>query len=286
MPYRLRYQAHDFELPEGVFLIGRSGECQLSLDDPLVSRRHAALHVGADGVSVQDLESRNGVYVNGARITAERQLADGDKVTIGSQEMLLYGGDDSRPEGGLGVDFRRATQTLGAMALSEMRKISDDPTELTSGTGAVAGDGGSKGFQSLRLLTTLADKALALGRAEEAERILQTILMDILGRAKANVPLEIPAAELAARYAAKLAGVTGKGTWVNYAFELYTIAHRPLPAPVVDELYTVVRKVKTLDLAPLRAYLEDLRRLASAFGPAERFLVQRIEGLERLVALK
>lgn len=285
MPYRLRYQAHDFELPVGVFLIGRSGECQLSLDDPLVSRRHAALHVRIDGVSVQDLESRNGVYVNGARVSAEREISDGDKVTIGSQDMLLYGGDELRPEGGLGVDFRRATQTLGAMALSEMRKISDDPTELTTG-GSGGGDGGSKGFQSLRLLTTLADKALALGRAEEAERILQTILMDILTRARANVPLEMPAAELAARYAARLAGVTGKGSWVNYTFELYTIAHRPLPAPVVDELYTVVRKVKNPDMVPLRAYLDALRRQAAAFGPAERFLVQRIEGLERLVSLK
>ena len=285
MPYRLRYQAHDFELPVGVFLIGRSGECQLSLDDPLVSRKHAALNVGIDGVSVQDLDSRNGVYVNGVRVSGERAITDGDKVTIGSQDMLLYGGDESRPDGGLGVDFRRATQTLGAMALSEMRKISDDPTELTTG-GSGGGDGGSKGFQSLRLLTTLADKALARGLAEEAERILQTILMDILGRARANVPLEMPAAELAARYAARLAGVTGKASWVNYTFELYTIAHRPLPAQVVDELYTVVRKVKNLDLIQLRAYLDDLRRQASVFGPAERFLVTRIEGLERLVALK
>ncbi|MCC6556751.1 MAG: FHA domain-containing protein [Polyangiaceae bacterium] len=285
MPFRIRYQAHDFELPVGVFLIGRSGECQLSLDDPLVSRRHAALHVRADGVAVQDLESRNGVYVNGARITGERELADGDKVTIGSQEMLLYGGDESRPEA-LGVDFRKATQTLGAMALSEMRKIADDPTELTTGGTPGHSDGSSRGFQSLRLLTTLADKALALGRAEEAERILQTILMDILNRAKSSVPLEMPAAEMAARYAARLGGVTGKGSWVSYTFELYTIARRPLPAPVIDELYTVVRRVKNVDVAPLRKYLEVLRDHSSAFGPAERFLVSRIEGLERLVALK
>jgi hypothetical protein len=280
MPFRLRYQAHDFELPEGVFLIGRSAECQLSLDDPLVSRKHAALHVRTDGIAVQDLESRNGVYVNGTRITGLRDLTDGDRITIGSQEMLLYGGDEASVEGH-GIDFRRATQTLGAMALNEMRKIADDPTDL--GTG---GDGGSKGFQSLRLLTSLADKALALGRADEAERILQAILLDILNRARANVPLDMSAAELATRYAAKLAGATGKGSWVNYSFDLYSIARRPLPAPVIDELSTVVRKVKAPDLGPLRAYLEELRHLAPSFGPAERFLVQRIEGLERLVALK
>lgn len=280
MPYRLRYQAHDFELPEGAFVIGRSGECQLSLDDPLVSRKHASLNVRAEGVSVQDLESRNGVYVNGTRISGSRDLTDGDRITIGSQEMLLYGGDELNNDG-LGIDFRRATQTLGAMALNEMRKIADEPTEFGMG-----GDGGSKGFQSLRLLTSLADKALGLGRADEAERILQAILLDMLQRARANVPLELPAAELAARYAAKLAGATGKASWVNYAFDLYSIARKPLPAPVIDELFVVVRKVKAPDLGPLRAYLEELRHLSPSFGPAERFLVSRIEGLERLVAAK
>ena len=85
MPFRLRYLAHDFELPEGPFVIGRSGECQLSLDDPLVSRRHATLNVSSDGVAVVDLESRNGVYVNGVRILSERNLSDGDRITIGSQ---------------------------------------------------------------------------------------------------------------------------------------------------------------------------------------------------------
>ena len=38
MPFRLRYMAHDLELPIGEFVVGRSTECQLSLDDPLVAR--------------------------------------------------------------------------------------------------------------------------------------------------------------------------------------------------------------------------------------------------------
>ena len=112
MPFRLRYLAHDFELPEGPFVIGRSGDCQLSLDDPLVSRRHATLQVRSDGVAAIDLESRNGVYVNGTRISGQRELTDGDRIIIGSQEMLLYGGEESRPHDAYGVEFRRATATL------------------------------------------------------------------------------------------------------------------------------------------------------------------------------
>ncbi|MCU0686326.1 MAG: FHA domain-containing protein, partial [Polyangiaceae bacterium] len=45
MRYRLRYLQHNLELSPGQFLIGRSTDCQLSVDDPLVSRRHARLLV-------------------------------------------------------------------------------------------------------------------------------------------------------------------------------------------------------------------------------------------------
>src|SRR5579863_549306 len=97
MAFRLRYLAHDLELPIGEFVVGRSTECQLSLDDPLVSRRHAVLRVRRDGVSVQDFGSRNGVLVNGAKITGERELNAGDKIGIGSQEMALHLATDAHP---------------------------------------------------------------------------------------------------------------------------------------------------------------------------------------------
>ena len=51
MRFRLRYLHHDLELSEGQFAVGRSAGCQLSLDDPLVSRRHALLVVSHEGVT-------------------------------------------------------------------------------------------------------------------------------------------------------------------------------------------------------------------------------------------
>src|SRR5258708_7801250 len=49
MRFRLRYLQHDLELTEGQFAVGRNASCQLSLDDPLVSRRHAILYVSRAG---------------------------------------------------------------------------------------------------------------------------------------------------------------------------------------------------------------------------------------------
>src|SRR5262245_27924712 len=63
MKYRLRYQQHDFELGDGQFVIGRGADCQLALDDGLVSRRHAMISVADEDVFVEDLDSRNGVKV-------------------------------------------------------------------------------------------------------------------------------------------------------------------------------------------------------------------------------
>jgi len=294
MAFRLRYQAHDLELPLGEFVVGRSTECQLSLDDPLVSRRHGMLKVRRDGVSVQDLGSRNGVVVNGAKITGERELAPGDKVTIGSQEMVLSVAADVRPAAQAGEDvYRRATQTLGAAYVMDLRSA----VEAAGGVPPAAGSRpsamadpptaeASRSVQSFQLLGGVADKALAMGKAEDAERILLVLLNDVLNRVRGGQQIDPSVSEPAARYAARLAGATGKASWSDYTFELHRRLRRVMPASVIDELYVGVRKLKNPELAAIRAYLETLREMASTLGPAERFLFQRVEGLERQMALK
>ena len=60
-----------------------------------------------------------------------------------------------------------------------------------------------------------------------------------------------------------------------------------MPAPVIDELYNAFRRVSAIDLGRLRDYVAQLRRSAfRQLGPAERFLFQRLEGLERLAGIR
>jgi len=287
MPFRLRYLAHDLELAPGEFVVGRSTDCQLSLDDPLVSRRHAVIRIRRDGVSVQDLGSRNGVLVNGVKIDGEREITAGDKISIGSQEMLLQSADEPHQTAASANEevYRRATQTLGAAYVVDLRAAVEGATANPSPADPPTAEA-SRSLQSFQLLGGVADKALAMGRAEEAERILQALLLDILTRAREGHTIEPSIAETAAKYAARLGGATSKGMWVDYVFELYKRMKTPLPAQIVDELYTVVRKTKTIDLQMLRSYLADLRGLVATLGPAQRFLIQRIEGLERLASLR
>jgi pSer/pThr/pTyr-binding forkhead associated (FHA) protein len=77
------------ELQEVV--IGRAQEAQLSLDSGAVSRRHARLVRTGSSYRVEDLESANGVYVNGERTTAA-ELADGDSLQVGDAVFVYQQG--------------------------------------------------------------------------------------------------------------------------------------------------------------------------------------------------
>ncbi len=286
MPFRIRYLAHDLELPIGDFVIGRGPECQLAVDDPLVSRKHAVLRVSAAGVLAQDLGSRNGVLINGVKLDGSREIVPGDKIRIGNQEIVVYKTDDARTISYADEEQRRAMQTIGGMHVADIHASIEAAAmdSKASPDGRMAASETARRFQSVRLLCGVADKALALGRADEAERILASLLQAILKKTKEGSRPKGGVAEYAALYGARLAAATTKGSWVDYVFDLYMSIDAPLPPAVIDELFTVVRKAKNYDIKLIRAYVAAMQKLAPQLGPADRFLVQRIEGLERQVS--
>jgi pSer/pThr/pTyr-binding forkhead associated (FHA) protein len=276
MRYRLRYLHHDLELLEGQFVVGRSASCQLSLDDALVSRRHAMFVVSSDGVTVEDLQSRNGVIVNGQRIKGKLAVQPGDKVVIGSQELTLQKGKEGRDAVGRVTAHNRQT-----VARAEAVGLPPPPPPEQDGELSMV-----RRADAFNLLAGVAEKALAMGRADEAERLLAAPLADVVDASRAGKRLAPTLVDVAARFAAKLATATAKGAWADCVIELYQAQGRPCSAQVIDELYNAFRKVNAIDLARLRAYLAVLHEKQVAFGPAERFLLQRIEGLERLAVLR
>jgi hypothetical protein len=70
------------------FVIGRSRECDLVLDDPNVSRRHAELRREDGGWAVHDLGSTNGIKLNGRRSRGGR-LSPGDEITLGLSRLTF-----------------------------------------------------------------------------------------------------------------------------------------------------------------------------------------------------
>jgi hypothetical protein len=76
-------------VPSGGGVVGRSRDCDVVLDDTGVSRRHAELRLGADGWTVTDLHSTNGVRVNGREIHGPHPLRAGDRLELGSTEIVF-----------------------------------------------------------------------------------------------------------------------------------------------------------------------------------------------------
>jgi len=76
--------------------IGRAPGCEIQIDSSSVSRHHALILVGMREVIVEDLNSTNGVLVNGRKV-ARQLLSDGDQLTIGEAQFRLYVKNDRSP---------------------------------------------------------------------------------------------------------------------------------------------------------------------------------------------
>src|SRR5687768_10345668 len=72
--------------------IGRGLDCDIWLDDPILSRRHCQLEpaLEGDGWAIIDLDSRNGTYVNAIRVMARRPLNHKDVITIGKTHLIFH----------------------------------------------------------------------------------------------------------------------------------------------------------------------------------------------------
>ena len=80
--------AAEYPMEGGRLVIGRSRECDIRLADPNVSRQHAEIRREGDAFLVVDLDSTNGVEVNGRRAKRAR-LEDGDTILLGSTELVF-----------------------------------------------------------------------------------------------------------------------------------------------------------------------------------------------------
>ena len=65
------------------FFIGRSKSCHLRPSSDTISRKHCVLRIEGEIVSIEDLKSRNGVYINDDRIDEKSPLSTGDRLKIG-----------------------------------------------------------------------------------------------------------------------------------------------------------------------------------------------------------
>jgi hypothetical protein len=268
---KLRFRGQDLWLAPGQFLIGRK-TADIVIANKMVSRRHALVHVGTADVRIQDLGSVNGVYVNGERLAREpRLLADGDRIVIGGEELLFN-------------NVRRTfedTNTQDITVAGNNDAIvppdEDDDADYRMPTHRVG---------SLDLLGPIADKALALGRAEDAERLLSEHLAAILVDARAGRRVLPQTLERASHYGLQLAQFTGKGGWFDFVIGMHEALAAPLNDRFVVEMQVALARVSSVDGGLLDRYLATLKKLVPKFDSEQKRQVQRVEELCELAARK
>lgn len=251
MSYAIRYGGRDYPLLEGRLLIGRSEECHFCLDDPMASRNHAVLQVKQAQVRIEDLNSRNGVYVNDERVRTARDLSHGDQIRIGAQVMVVV-----------------------------HRSVSGRAETLVNRPVTAR-------LQAFGVLGGLADKALGMGRGDEVERILGRQLDAVLERSlegKGSSDAERLSDEefdKAVRYSFGIARLQKDANWVAYLFRLHGACVKLMDGDLVNELYALAPKLRGSARAALRDYLVVLSEPSKAYAPGQRFVMKRLEGLEQ-----
>lgn len=288
--FRLRYQGSDLELPTvGSFVIGRSSACNLALDDALVSRRHASIEVRDGALFVEDLGSRNGVLVNGVRIEGSRKLAHLDRVTIGAHDLVVvHVGEEGAVRceacGALAPPLHGRCARCGAPVSRNSHATLVGSYALERSTLAETRVG-EEDEQTVvnSLLAGIADKALAMGRFDEAERVLSRVLAEQLGRAQRGEPVQVARLAESTSYALRLAEGTKKPSWLDWIFEAHLATGQLLSASDIERLHDIVRKVRYTNAGALRRYVEKLSARTD-LTPGQRFQVQRLQGLLRVVS--
>ncbi len=282
-------------MPLGDFVVGRSSNCNLSLDDALVSRRHALLCVTRDSLTVEDLGSRNGITVNGRRAEGAVRLKHLDRITIGNQELIVL--EEVPPTAAQTVQFARcracgalcepnANRCLQCSATvhQERQTLAGETVTLHNlpAVGVTGEDEATQTTSGFSLLAPIAEKALALGRYEEASRLLGPTLdrlrMQIEERRQIDEATVAKGLQLALQVAE---GPTVAARWLPWIFDLHALLRRPMSSDTIDRLHEVVRRSRYANPRPLRAYLAVLRSMELA--PAQRFLLRRLEALERVI---
>jgi DNA-binding winged helix-turn-helix (wHTH) protein len=102
-PCSLLWGERQIPLAEGQNLLGRGTEAGVRIDLRRVSRLHARITVEGERATLEDLGSKNGTFLRGARLEGPAQLEDGDEVGIGTAVLLFVSAHgDSTTQTGTG----------------------------------------------------------------------------------------------------------------------------------------------------------------------------------------
>jgi hypothetical protein len=286
--YRLRLLLQEIDLPHGVTVLGRSADANLTIEDPLVSRLHARIVIDESGGRVEDLQSRNGVRVNGMLIKSPTRLNDGDRVRLGTQDLIFC-----RVEQG-----PRHNKTTGVLRLCancrlpyprEMGNCPNCESTEQMEEQTLQGDEPSheKGIWGIQLLIEALERALLHRRMADAERIARRATTDFDAYVGAGGAMDDKTLATLAIQVSSATVALGDPAWALWAIDAYRRMNRVPTPPVVRAIGEAANAANVANvpnvpgglLGPLRRLADHIHLKGEAAGLAT---VADTEGLARL----
>lgn len=127
-----KYQGGEFPLrPNREIIVGRSSDLDMVLVEDMVSRKHAKITTDDHTVSIQDLGSTNGTFVNGEKVRAVR-LKEGDRILVGTSIIkLVAGGSEVQvPAGSMSENEARSRMLVTANRRPEPKMMQGNIEEI------------------------------------------------------------------------------------------------------------------------------------------------------------
>lgn len=175
---RGRDQGKHFVLGGSTVRIGRESSNEIQLLDSEASRSHAEITTSENGnCTLEDLHSSNGTKINGVRISS-RPLRSGDRIEIGSTVLIFTGaGQPKAMEAAHGVDIvRQADAGDASRIVSSLSQPASAGLSNDSSVGSDPSDSDIRGTDADRSLEVMYLTAIAVGRTDDLDELLNRIL--------------------------------------------------------------------------------------------------------------
>ena len=298
--YRIVHHNTSLEAREGEFLVGRSPECHLVLDDPSVSRVHCAIIIENGMIYGEDRGSRNGVIVNGDRIEGRERLTDGDEITLGRQKIRIVSiASDKQNEHTQGLNRCRSCGSWLPAASTDCQSCGATLRRRSRGTLALKKTQGGypepkkmfardkRGSSVIErhpivMLTELALKALKVRKADEAVRMIGNAVSSANDRIDREGKISDEEFNAVVGALLTLAEEEKSARAISDLFAFHMRARRLLSRDHVQKLYDIVRPTGYRMCSNMTRYLAYLDANEKRLSAGERFISKRVKGLVKL----
>jgi len=263
--FRLRFLLQEIDLPQGDTVIGRSMTCQVTIEDPLVSREHARIRIAGERATIEDLGSRNGVQIDGTLLKRVHLLRDGERVRIGTQEMVFCAGAPASTSQGTRITGCIChCSECGQPYPLELAECPACGSSDRNEEDTLAGAPSSSRDWGLDLVVDALRRAETIGRSDDIERILLHARLGIEQRIANGMSVERPMLDAVADAAASFAATRRDATWGKWLLSVYASLGGVPPRTVGRRLITLPPSERT-SLAP--AARRVVESVSSRGGP-------------------